>query len=119
MSRARTDLADVEAELAANGQRLPFEPPSFGEADQGRVQEQAAPSRPSQQDPQPEQHGAPSGSPAPAPVAGDYEGYVTPLVRKLARDAAVRQSADHDRHAVGHGLQHHHGVGVLQHGMYK
>lgn len=31
-ARAGTRLADVEAELAANGQRLPFEPPSFGEA---------------------------------------------------------------------------------------
>ena len=44
---------------------------------------------PAPQDAQPEQHGAPTGSAAPSPVAGDYEGYVTPLVRKLAREHGV------------------------------
>ena len=59
-------------------------PPSFSDADRGR----ANASTPAPQDPQPEQHG-PARTAAPSPVAGDYEGYVTPLVRKLAREHDV------------------------------
>ncbi|SEQ99533.1 2-oxoglutarate dehydrogenase, E2 component, dihydrolipoamide succinyltransferase [Microlunatus flavus] len=61
------------------------EPPSYSEADRSRV---GQPSTPSRQDAQPEQHGATGGG-SPAPVAGDHEGYVTPLVRKLAREHGV------------------------------
>jgi len=63
------------------------EPPSYSDADRGRVG-QGPSSSPSRQDAQPEQHG-PTGGSAPAPVAGDHEGYVTPLVRKLAREHGV------------------------------
>ncbi len=60
-------------------------PPSFSDADRSRL---GGASSPAPQDPQPEQHG-PARTAAPAPVAGDYEGYVTPLVRKLAREHDV------------------------------
>ena len=62
------------------------EPPSFSDADKGRLGQQG--SAQSAQDAQPEQHGPSTGS-APTPVAGDHEGYVTPLVRKLAREHDV------------------------------
>ncbi len=71
-------------QAAPTGSSAP-EPPSYGDADRGRV---AQPSTPAPQDPQPEQHG-PSRTPAPSPGAGDFEGYVTPLVRKLAREHDV------------------------------
>ena len=61
-------------------------PPSFSDADRSRLSDAPAPAP---QDAQPELHGAPAGSASPAPVAGDYEGYVTPLVRKLAREHQV------------------------------
>ena len=60
-------------------------PPSYSDADRSRL---GGGSSPAPQDPQPEQHG-PARTAAPAPVAGDYEGYVTPLVRKLAREHDV------------------------------
>jgi pyruvate dehydrogenase E2 component (dihydrolipoamide acetyltransferase) len=65
------------------------EPPSFSEADKGRLAEDGSRgAAQSAQDAQPEQHG-PSTASAPSPVAGDHEGYVTPLVRKLAREHDV------------------------------
>src|SRR4051794_36011810 len=81
----------------APSQAAPSQPaPSQPAPEQSRPEPAPAPSAPtpqpasspSQQDPQPEQHG-PSRTPAPAPVTGDYEGYVTPLVRKLAREHDV------------------------------
>ena len=36
---------------------------------------------------------------------------------QFGTDAAVRQATDHHRQAIGHGLQDHHAVGVLQGGV--
>jgi pyruvate dehydrogenase E2 component (dihydrolipoamide acetyltransferase) len=63
-------------------------PPSYGSADRSRLG-QGAPA--AKEDAQPEQHGpARSSAPTPTPVANDSDaGYVTPLVRKLAREHDV------------------------------
>ena len=71
-------------QAAPTGSSAP-QPPSYSDADRSRVSQGSGPAP---QDPQPEQHG-PTRTPAPSPGAGDFEGYVTPLVRKLAREHSV------------------------------
>jgi len=79
------DVAPGQQAAQASADDTAVAPPSYSDADRNRV---GAPTSPAPQDAQPEQHG-PARTAAPSPVAGDYEGYVTPLVRKLAREHDV------------------------------
>ncbi len=89
-ARARAEARTQRPEPRAGARRPPRSaPPSYSDADRSRLPE-AGPGWP-KDDAQPEQHGpAQSSAPAPRPVATDSDaGYVTPLVRKLAKEHGV------------------------------